>query len=278
MHATRQRGSQAVYVAGSARDFPEDVQAWLAGPTVQAAFSPDVYDCMARIAQGYRPRVIILHVGALDWNEFEFFELVARVSPESRVYVVGDDHHDDKLDEAIARGASHFDAEHVEEDLTTAMPIRPFTGPGDLVAGTLAQPQRSEADRESTTRKPAPTTAVRLVPAEEDVVDEEEPEQPSEVEEQVEAAEEEPAAPKMSYPWAPSPQRPKRIPPGGRREPPAEPTTEHAVSPPKTKSDPVGQSSSDKGGAHPELTPEELAALLGKSAELNNDKAKERRG
>ena len=66
----------------------------------------------------------------------------------------------------------------------------------------------------------------------------------------------------IPFPWAPSPTRPKRTPPQSRQAKPAEPPAEAA---------PPADPSAEKGPTQPgpdvgpvELTPEELAALMGR--------------
>jgi len=49
------------------------------------------------LAAGRRPAVLIVSIEAVDWSEIGFFDYVARLSPQTRVYVAGEDHHQEKL-------------------------------------------------------------------------------------------------------------------------------------------------------------------------------------
>ncbi len=265
MLASTQRGSQVLYVAASAREFPQDVQDWLAGPENRAAVSPSIYDALAALTRRPRPVAIIISIESVDWEEMEFFELAARLSRDTSVYVAGREHHRAKIEAAIQRGAKRFDPDELTQDLGRPAPGSQRTTPEDLLAGTLKsfppaparelhvtlvpdEPPPEEA-RGPEVEAPAPEIespeqpAVRLVsPAEAD------DESLSSVEDLDQA---------VPLPWAPSPNRPKRTPPSARgpagpppaRTPPAEPHPQPAPAP---------------RPASPELTPEELAALLGR--------------
>jgi|GEM_PF-713371 len=110
MASLKQRGSRVVYVAGSARELHAEVQEWLSQADNRAVASPSIYDALALLAMGRKPTALIVSVNEVDWNEMEFFDHAVRLSPETRIYVTGHDHHHDKLEEACRRGAHRFDS------------------------------------------------------------------------------------------------------------------------------------------------------------------------
>ena len=55
MFPSKQHDSRVVYVAGSARDFPEPVQEWLSQADHRAAASLNVYDALAGLTGRRRP-------------------------------------------------------------------------------------------------------------------------------------------------------------------------------------------------------------------------------
>jgi len=263
MQTTRQRGGRVVYVAGSTRDFPETVQAWLSQAHVRASASPNLYDALALLTTHRRPDVLIVAMEGVDWSEMEFFEHARRIARDTCVYVTGGAHQQEKMRTAQACGALPFDPARIAENLADAgRPESRFTT-RDLWVGmreslaappvpsreeTPPAPEPPPAPCEEATRQPR---SVRLVP-ENDRVERSEPPEPAT--DATEAS--------IPFPWSPSPTRPKRTPPQSRPPKPAEPPAEAA---------PAADPSAEKGPTRPgpdvgpvELTPEELAALMGR--------------
>ena len=237
MPSGRQRGSRVIYVAGSVREFPEEVQSWLGRAENPAGASPNIYDALALLAAGARPVAIIVSAEAVDWNELEVFDHLSQVQRTLRVYVVGQDYHEAKCEAACRRGARPFDGAAMAElsDLSRDRPVA--EGPAGLLAGSVrstryppepAMPEPtlagSGADEPAADGPP-----VRLVAEE------------AELEEQ---------AP-IPFPWSPSADRPQRTPPVKTRE----------------SSAPAPESSANRRtppGGPVELDPEEVKALMGK--------------
>ena len=120
MPPSQRRGSRVVYVAGSARELPDQVQEWLSQADTPAAASPNIYDALSLLAMGRRPAALIVYIEAVDWSEMEFFEHAARLSRETRLYVTGHDYQQAKLAEACARGARLFDPDELGDDIASA--------------------------------------------------------------------------------------------------------------------------------------------------------------
>ncbi len=265
MSPARQRGSRVIYVARSARDLPEEVQAWLGRADHRAASVENVYELLALLATGRRPSAILVSMDEVDWGEMDFFDHVARLSGRTNVYVTGHDHHEDKIAAACARGARRFDAAALTEDLKTPAPDAPAAGAECLVAGSLQTPfgptGNVEAARPTDARDDAAEPGhtppgVRLV-AEAEQDHEEEVEEPVE------------ADPPIPFPWRPAADRPKRVSPRERintgtagahdESSTAEASPQNAPIPTESTEAPA------RGRAGPvELTPDELAALIGK--------------
>jgi len=315
--------SRVVYIAGSAREFPESVQDWLSQAKNRAIASTNVYEALARLSGRYRPTAMIVSIDSVDWDELDFFDLAARLSPETTLYITGHEHNQAKLEAAFDRGAKPFDAVDLDADLVRPAPSRQPDTTQDLLAGTLPrvhdrttsrlgavagrefkvaststpkptqQPQKSvikpvQNDREDSDRKDlqgakaenrtVDPPAMRLVV-------------PQEAESELKRA----SDPEISipFPWAPSPDRPKRTPPSAVRTKPwvgPENTQEHR-SDSESESDSKlenGQTSSPGTPVKPptthindppsvELTSEELAALMGHMVPPNSDSQQEQR-
>ncbi|MBP7937050.1 MAG: hypothetical protein KA354_20595 [Phycisphaerae bacterium] len=155
MPSLTQHGSRVVYVAGLTAGVPDAVQAWLDEHPAQ--HSPDIYDALATLTGRQRPVALIVHIEAIDWQEMDFFEVAAHVSRETRVYVVGLDHHRSKIEAAVAKGARGFSSEDLAEDLARPAPGSQRAGVRDLLAGSL---------REATKRGVRATAGGRLRQAE----------------------------------------------------------------------------------------------------------------
>ncbi|HOB74179.1 MAG TPA: hypothetical protein PKG54_06610 [Phycisphaerae bacterium] len=137
MYSSKPRGSRIIYVAASARELPEEVQQWLGRAEHRAARSPHIYDALALLAGGARPAVMIVSMQAVDWSEMAFFDLVARISRHTHIFVAGHSHDDSKLKAACKRGARLFEEESVAEALSsTANWSRP-AGVADILAARL---------------------------------------------------------------------------------------------------------------------------------------------
>jgi hypothetical protein len=280
MFSSKSREPRIIYVAASARELPDEVQAWLGRPENRAASSPHVYDALALLAGGARPAVLIVSMEAVDWSEMEFFDQVARLCRETHVYVVGHDHQSAKIHAACKRGAMPFDEELIRESLAQSSAWSRGPGVSDLLAATL---------RQASTPRPMPATPLRPVPIEPEEPElpeqEESPFEPEAEAEPPEVREPEPAAETpavrliepaeaeteteeepieeetdqpIPFPWAPAAKRPQRTPPKVQTtaaEPviaaPAAPAATPAPAAP-TPRQPV------------ELTAEELAALMGR--------------
>ncbi len=284
MLPSKGRGPRVIYVAGSARELPQEVRDWLGQAGNRAAASPNVYDALALLAAGREPVAIVVNIDAVDWSEFDFFDHAARLSRETRIYVAGHEHQQAKVEAACARGAQVFTPEALSEDLDTTSATAAAAGPGGLLAGSLrsvypqpqgtpersAPPEAGETDEPPEEDRPPERPPVRLVTAGE-------PEDGDE------------APVSIPVPWAPSPDRPKRTPPkapsrernrrgrflAGPQRMPADAGT-HAD---ETRAAPPAPPAT---GAVPplspvELTPEELAALLGRSAPPDAGSVKEQR-
>ncbi|HOW69636.1 MAG TPA: hypothetical protein PKY77_03465 [Phycisphaerae bacterium] len=137
MPSTTQHGSRVVYVAGLSAGVPDAVQVWLDEHPTQ--HSPDIYDALAALTGRQRPVALIVNLEAVDWQEMDFFDVAARVSRETRVYVVGLDHHRSKIEAAVAKGARRFSSEDLAEDLARPAPGSQRAGVGDLLAGSLRE-------------------------------------------------------------------------------------------------------------------------------------------
>jgi len=295
MLSLKQHDARVVYVAGSAREFPASVQEWLSLPEHRAVASSNVYDALAGLTRRRRPVAIIVSIESVDWEELDFFDLAARLSRETSIYVTGHEHDRAKIEAALSRGARPFSAEELTQDLS-----RPAPGPHppktcDLFAGTLrTAPERLEppADGgpESDSRVPAisalsisarsrsPESARAEQPAPERMGPPEAPIEeratpppsvrlvtPSESDVDVEPpADHEPPIP---FPWAPSAARPKRTPPAAAGKHTAEAHDAREARADSGAEAPGLQS--EPSAPHPappsvELTAEELAALMGK--------------
>ncbi len=296
----KQRGARLVYVAGAARELPDEVQEWLSHPGHPAVAASGVYEALAMLAGRRRPAAILVSMESVDWDELEFFEHAVRVGRDTRVYVVGGEHQQAKIEVAVNRGARRFDGELLDEDLrrASARPQRMATR--DLLAGTLEAVQaRSTAALRVAAGGRIGAEAPPLPPARggwpAHPVPERQPEEPedqevarveepvlepvpsddevrgetdrpvvrlvSRGEEEDELASEEEASSPIPFPWAPSPNRPKRTPPSARGE-----SLEAAneVQPGGSRPEAATAFGSRQPFSPVELTAEELAALVGK--------------
>lgn len=245
MPPSKRRGARVLYVAQSARDLPDDVRDWLSRENNPATACRDPYEALAWLAVGRRPAVLIVSIDTVDWDELEFFALADRFGDKTRLYVAGREDQQDKIDAARDLGARVFSIAAVDQDLTAAPEEdEADAGPGGLLAGSLRSIEPPDQEPAETRPEQEPPPSVRLVmntPADE---------------------EDETSVP-LSVPWAPSPHRPKRTPPPRAAD--ADATAETG----KTDESEAAPESSRRGPV--ELTPEELAALLGRSGE--NDKS-----
>ena len=267
MPSFKQRGSRVIYVAQNAHEFPEEVQAWLSELDDHASPCPDIYDTLALLAMGSKPAAIVVSIDAVDWNELEFFDHCARISPETHIYVAGNGRQQAKIEAAWARGARPFDVDALSEDLEAPVEEARPSGPSSLLAGSL-RPVRP-VSKEASASTPFPRKAVD--PDE----DKQSPERPAVRLVAPTEDEDLDISVPLPVPWAPSPHRPKRTPPqpASRDETPAA-AAEAARTPSPT---PADSSRTQQQPSPVELTPEELAALLGKPAGPDTRSVKEQR-
>lgn len=242
----RPHGARILCVAGSEEEFPEAVRQWLTRVTLRTEHSTDVYDALAVLATGTRPILLIVSIDSVDWGEMDFFSHVVALSRGTKIYVAAHNASDSRVFAAGERGARLFDAASAEADIEAVFAQDQARGPGGLLAGTLrpsqvnrqpvnappatAQPDQPPASETAETKTQEPP--IRLVTAAE-------PDEGNNVE--------------ISVPWAPHPSRPRRTPPKGPANTPQ---------PPPDQTD--GGDETDRPLPRVELTPDEIAALLGK--------------
>lgn len=263
MPATTQRISRIIYVAGSAREFPADVQEWLSRGESRAIASPSIYDALACLSRRPRPVAILVSIEAVDWEEMEFFDQAARLSRDTTIYVTGHDHYRAKIEAALQRGARRFNIEDLNQDLSRPAPGTAPTSL-DLLAGTVrsfpqAPTRQLHVSRLLDEDLPQPAAEIGQEPAEPSGNAADEPPvrlvTPADFDrDAIEPADE--LEPPIPFPWSPAPSRPRRTPPPSPADLPAESSTSQPAPPPAPASPPR------QGPA--ELTSEEIAALLGR--------------
>ena len=255
----------------------------------------DVYQALAMLVVGPRPAVLAVQVDDLDWEEFDFFDQVRRIAPEIRVLATSAAGDQPRLEQARRRGAelaAGFDLEAwtslapdvprvqappVERSragpaTAAAVPGAPVAAPDssdqagceedaipftallgskpslktarELVAGSV-QPVLTPVEPPASASSAPPAAAGSTVPNVRLV----QPEEPD-------------APPAIPFPWAPSPTRPKRTPPGApparsHEAPQAERARSEPGDAPRPAPDPAG-----RAPINVELTREEIAALL----------------
>jgi len=115
MPVANQRQLPVIYVAGSARELPAEVQDWLGRAETCAVASPHLYDMLAQLARGKKFAAVIVNIQSVDWSEMEFFDHAMRLSRHTPIYVAGPVQQRAKLEAACRRGARLFDALSLEE-------------------------------------------------------------------------------------------------------------------------------------------------------------------
>jgi hypothetical protein len=249
---------RVVHVAHAGYELPEEVRQWLKNASNSAYASPDIYDTLALLAQGNKPAAIIIGIAAVDWNELEFFDLSRRLSPETNIYVTGNEHQRDKIDAACTRGAKRFVPALFNKDISrkiTAGQDQDYSM-GGLLAGSLRT--AGTEHKQIATPESVPQDKQSDVPTKTDA---DEPNQkmvirlltPKEHDQEIEKT--------IPFPWAPSSKRPKRTPPA----PSATPIEQEKDAKSTEKRKPLDV----------ELTSEELAALRGEQPDLENNANKE---
>jgi hypothetical protein len=142
MAIANQCTAPVIYVAGSARELPVEVQDWLGRAQTRAVASPHVYDMLAQLARGKKFTAIVVNVQSVDWNEMDFFDYAARLSRHTPIYVAGPPQQRAKLEAACRRGARLFDAFGLqEESLQFAGPLPPPQGDDRRPAHDDVQPE-----------------------------------------------------------------------------------------------------------------------------------------
>lgn len=272
MPPTKQRGSKVIYVAGSARDFPDEVQEWLGQAGNRSAASPNVYDLLARLACGTRPRAIIVSIDAVDWNEMEFFRLAARLSRGAQIYVCGHEHQQDRIEAACALGAVRFDADQLKIDLSAPPQPQAGSGAGGLVAGVIGESQPETPGKLPPSTAPVVEPRLRVQPIEQPV--EQPVERPAVRLVRDEEPEEAKPETRVPVPWAPAPDRPQRVPPAATGQSPGRGSIESG---PATGTSRAPAPASSRSEGPIELTAEELAALIGKPIELDDNSPREQK-
>lgn len=247
MSQFRPHGARILCVAGSDGEFPEPVRRWLDQVGVRTQFSPDIYDALAVLATGTRPIVMVVSAEAVDWDEMEFFGHVLAMSRGTHIYVTTRHPEDHRVFAAAERGAKVFDSTLAQADLEAAFAEPLSAGmPAGLVAGSLrpSEPGHAPAGSSAPTAEAPPAVPssgteaapqgppIRLVTSTESDEGENVP---------------------VSVPWAPHPDRP-------RRTPPPSPTVSQAASGRAAGPEP------DRPLPRVDLTPDEIAALLGRPA------------
>lgn len=151
MPVANPRGAPVIYVAGSARELPAEVQDWLSRADTRAVASPHLYDMLAQLARRRKFAAIIVNVQSVDWNEMDFFDHLARLSRHTPVFVTGPHQHRAKLEAACRRGARLFDANALDEELTQS--VAPelascTTRAGSVRAGEAQQSTQAEPQQD----------------------------------------------------------------------------------------------------------------------------------
>jgi len=273
MASSKQRGSRVIYTTSSARELPENVRHWLSQASNSATSSANIYDVLALLSLGRKPEAIIINIDVVDWSELDFFDLALKLSPETKIFVAGYDHQQDKIDAACSRGAKPFDTRALNETLkksthlngnyteggllagslrSSPPPLKPVQPPPSSIKATIVAEHSSAAETESpkTDRDQTLTSpVVRLVTS-------------------LEHEDHDEQQPSIPFPWSPSPNRPQRTPPTkGTQSESSSKTTAHAGN--------INDNLDDPDRINVQLTPDEIAALMGKSTDQKSDTYKE---
>jgi hypothetical protein len=276
MSADQKPGTQILVTGCANRELPSEVKNWLRQNGERVLFSPHIYDTLAELTRGLKPRLLLVHVDALDWNELDFFTHAARLSRETRFYIIGPKHRDKKMEAACTRGARIFSPDQIMDQPgeEIASPTQKGNA-GDLLAGSLQPSPQQAMPNEKLQNAPqqhpvpspqesSPKPSVRLVRPYEETVAAKQP------------------APEQKtpvvFPWSPAKNRPKRTPPQHQKQsssssedqnnqPPSQEQTQQSP-PPQQQQQPSRQTPPNKPERPPiVLTTEELEALTG---QLNN--------
>lgn len=116
MAFVHERTAPVIYVAGSARELPVEVQDWLSRAETHAVAAPHIYDLLAQLARGKKFAAVIVSIQSVDWNEMDFFDYAARLSRHTPLYVAGPPPQHAKMEAACRRGARLFDAVSLREE------------------------------------------------------------------------------------------------------------------------------------------------------------------
>ena len=264
-------------------------------PPDQIRRAADVYQALAALVTDPRPALLALNVDDLDWDELDFFDHVRRIAPGIRVLVTSAAGDQGRLEQACHRGAellAGFDLDawrFVAPEVPHVQPP-PAERPRTRSTSAAAVPEVPVAPPDSPDQtsleedtipftallgsKPSLKTARELVAGSVQPVltPVEPPPSPPSVPAtatgstapnvRLVQAEERHDASAIPFPWAPSPTRPKRTPPGA---PPARRQEAPQPERPRGESGGTARPSPDVAGRAPinvELTREEIAALL----------------
>lgn len=275
MSAAQKPGTHILVTGCANRELPPEVQSWLRQQGAHVVFAAHIYDALAELVCGRRPYMLLVHIDALDWNELDFFTHATRLSRETRIFVVGPEHRNKKMEAACARGAQIFTIEQAEEYPVPDHTAPAHKGTGDLLAGSLPPSnQYHTGDRErnssslhnpSETAQESPASpTVRLVRPYEDIVTDDENQRDEQNRE---------TAP-VAFPWSPAKNRPTRTPPKQEQNSSSsEKDQKNTPASPDTQADKTEQSQPQQqpqqqpinlpGHSPVMLTPEELEALTG---------------
>ena len=138
-----------LYLHRSLDDSPPPVMQWIAQAGTPCVHSPDIYDALALLARGRKPKALLVDIECLDWSELDFFRHAANLCRDMKIIVHGPDHHQAKIEAACYRGAILFDRSH------DVVEIEPESGDHPSIGGLLAGSLQPAQDMQEPFR-PAP--------------------------------------------------------------------------------------------------------------------------
>ena len=96
MATLKQPQARVIYVADSAGKLSDQVQKLVCQADNLTYSSGDIYDTLGLLSCGLKPSAIIIAIETVDWNELDFFNLAQRLSPETHIYVTGNEYQREK--------------------------------------------------------------------------------------------------------------------------------------------------------------------------------------